>query len=126
MMRRAITSAGAPRAVGPYSPGIVVGEALYVSGQIGLEPTTGRLVAGGVLPETEQVLENVLAIVHAAGFTRAEVVKTTIYLTDLADFPVVNDVYRRYFSEPYPARATVQVAALPLGARVEIDAIATR
>jgi 2-iminobutanoate/2-iminopropanoate deaminase len=103
-----------------------VGEALYVSGQIGLEPTTGRLVAGGVLAETEQVLENVLAVVHAAGFTRAEVVKTTIYLTDLVDFPVVNDVYGRYFTEPYPARATVQVAALPLGARVEIDAIATR
>ncbi len=126
MVRRAITSAGAPRAVGPYSQGIAVGEALYVSGQIGLEPTTGRLVAGGVLAETEQVLENVLAVVHAAGFTRAEVVKTTIYLTDLVDFPVVNDVYGRYFTEPYPARATVQVAALPLGARVEIDAIATR
>ena len=101
-------------------------DTLYVSGQIGLEPTMGRLVNGGVVPETEQVLENVLAVVHAAGFTRANVVKATIYVTDLGDFRAVNEVYGRYFTEPYPARATVQVAALPMGARVEIDVIAVR
>jgi 2-iminobutanoate/2-iminopropanoate deaminase len=99
---------------------------LYVSGQIGIEPSSGRLVGGGVVPETEQVLENLLAVIHAAGFMRADVVKTTVYVTDLANFRAVNEVYERYFSEPYPARATVQVAALPSGARVEIDAIAVR
>lgn len=99
---------------------------MYVSGQIGIDPTSKRMVGGGVVPETEQVLENVLAIVHAAGFTRSDVVKTTIYVTDLRDFREVNGVYERYFAEPHPARATVQVAALPGGARVEIEAIAVR
>ena len=124
--RRSITTEAAPRPVGPYSQGVVVGNTLFVSGQIGMEPSTHHLVGGGIVPETEQVLENVLAIVHAAGFARADVVKTTVYLTDLADFASVNDVYRRYFTDTHPARATVQVAALPGGARVEIEAVAVR
>ena len=87
--RHPVVTEGAPKALGPYAQGVVVDDTLYVSGQIGLEPTMGRLVNGGVVPETEQVLENVLAVVHAAGFTRANVVKTTIYVTDLGDFRAV-------------------------------------
>jgi 2-iminobutanoate/2-iminopropanoate deaminase len=124
--RQQVITEGAPKAIGPYAQGVTVGDTLYVSGQIGLEPTTARLVGGGVVPETEQVLENLLAVVHGAGFARTDVVKTTVYVTDLGDFQAVNEVYGRYFSEPYPARATVQVAALPKGARVEIDAVAVR
>jgi len=124
--RRAVVTDGAPKALGPYAQGVVVGNTLYVSGQIGLEPSTGRLVGGGVVAETEQVLENLLAVIHAAGFTRGDVVKTTIYVTGLAHSRAVNDVYGRYFREPYPARATVEVAALPNGARVEIEAVAVR
>lgn len=124
--RHSIATDAAPRPVGPYAQGVVVGNTLFVSGQIGVEPSTSRLVGGGIVPEAEQVLENVLAIVHAAGFGRGDVVKTTVYLTDLADFGSVNEVYRRYFADTPPARATVQVAALPGGARVEIDAVAVR
>jgi 2-iminobutanoate/2-iminopropanoate deaminase len=124
--RHSITTDAAPRPVGPYAQGVVVGNTLFVSGQIGIESSTNRLVGGGIVPETEQVLENVLAIVHAAGFSRADVVKTTVYLTDLVDFRSVNEVYGRYFTESHPARATVQVAALPGGARVEIEAVAVR
>jgi 2-iminobutanoate/2-iminopropanoate deaminase len=124
--RRQVTTDAAPRALGPYSQGVVVGNMLFVSGQIGLDASTGKLVAGGVVPEAEQVLENLLAVIHAAGFTRADVVKTTVYVTDLGDFQAINDVYGRYFEQPYPARATVQVVALPKGGRIEIDAIAVR
>jgi 2-iminobutanoate/2-iminopropanoate deaminase len=124
--RHTITTDAAPRPVGPYAQGVLVGNTLFVSGQIGIEPSTNRLVGGGIVPEAEQVLENLLAIVHAAGFGRADVVKTTVYLTDLADFGSVNEVYGRYFTESPPARATVQVAALPGGARVEIEAVAVR
>jgi 2-iminobutanoate/2-iminopropanoate deaminase len=124
--RHTITTDAAPRPVGPYAQGVVVGNTLFVSGQIGIEPSTNRLVGGGIVPEVEQVLENLLAIVHAAGFGRADVVKTTVYLTDLADFGSVNEVYGRYFTESPPVRATVQVAALPGGARVEIEAVAVR
>jgi 2-iminobutanoate/2-iminopropanoate deaminase len=124
--RRPVVTDRAPQALGPYSQGVVVGETLYVSGQIGIEPSTGQLVGGGVVAEAEQVLENLCAIIHAAGFTRADVVKAVIYLADLRDFEAVNGVYGRYFSAPYPARATVQAAALPKGARVEIEAVAVR
>jgi 2-iminobutanoate/2-iminopropanoate deaminase len=124
--RREIRSKAAPQALGPYSQGVQAGHLLFVSGQIGLEPSSGALVDGGVVPQTVQVLDNLLAVVQAAGFGSQDIVKTTIYLTDLGDFSAVNEVYGRYFEEPYPARATVEVAALPKGASVEIDAIAAR
>jgi len=123
---REVHSNAAPRALGPYSQGIQAGHLLFVSGQIGLEPSSGRLVDGGVVPETARVLDNLLAVIQAAGFSSRDIVKTTIYVTDLSDFQAINEVYGRYFEEPYPARATVEVTALPKGAAVEIDAIAAR
>jgi 2-iminobutanoate/2-iminopropanoate deaminase len=124
--RESVSTDRAPLPVGPYAQGVVAGQTLHVSGQIGLDPATGRLVPGGIVAETEQVLENVLAVVHAAGFSRADVVKVTVYVVDLGDFKTVNEVYARYFGEPYPARVTVQAAALPAGARIEMDAVAMR
>ena len=123
-VKRAISTEGAPSAIGPYVQGVVSEGLLFCSGQIGLDPSSGELVRGGVGAEAERVLTNLKAVVEAAGGTLAGVVKTTIFLCDMADFGVVNEVYGRFFPEPYPARATVAVAALPRGARVEIDAIA--
>lgn len=123
-MKRALATGGAPAAIGPYAQGIAAGGFLFLSGQIPLDPTTGQLIQGSVEDETRRVLENLRAVLAAAGTTLDAVVKTTVYLADLADFPRVNQVYAEYFAEPFPARATVQVAALPRGARVEIDAIA--
>ena len=125
-MKRAIHSDGAPKAIGPYSQAAAVAGAVYLSGQIGLEPSSGELVAGGVEAETRRVMENLEAVLAAAGLDFAAVVKTTIFLADLADFAAVNQIYGSYFEDPKPARSTVQVAALPRGARVEIDAIAVR
>lgn len=122
---RAITTDGAPRPVGPYSQAIVHAGLVYTAGQIPLDPQTGKLVEGDVGAQTERVLLNLTAVLAAAGSGPERVLRTTIYLTDIADFPTVNEIYARHFrSEPAPARSTVQVAALPLGARVEIDAIA--
>jgi len=121
-----IKTDAAPAPVGPYAQGVGVGNSLFVSGQIGLDPVTGRLVGGGMVAEAEQVLENLLAVVHAAGFAREDVIKTTVYVTDLANMAVVNEVYARYFAPPHPARVTVEVAGLPCGARLEIDAIVVR
>jgi len=121
---RAITTADAPEAIGPYSQAIAAGTMVFVSGQIALDPGTGILVPGTVADETRRVLENLRAVLTAAGLGMETVVRTTVYLTSLADFPVVNQVYAEFFAAPFPARATVQVAALPRGARVEIDAIA--
>lgn len=126
MPRRAITTERAPRAIGPYSQAVEHGSLVFLSGQIGLDPVTGALVAGGTAPETEQVLTNLQAVLTAAGLGFEHVVRTTIYLVDLADFTTVNEIYARSVREPYPARATVGVATLPRGARVEIDAIAVR
>jgi 2-iminobutanoate/2-iminopropanoate deaminase len=123
MGRKPIHSAAAPAAIGPYSQAIQAGNLLFLSGQIGLDPATGALVPGGVRREAEQALRNLQAVAEAAGAAFADVVRTTIYLADLADFTAVNEVYQRFVSPPYPARATVGVAALPKGARVEIDAI---
>jgi 2-iminobutanoate/2-iminopropanoate deaminase len=124
--RREVRSEAAPQALGPYSQGVLSGQLLFVSGQLGLEPSTGTLVEGGVVAQTARVLDNLLAVIQAAGFTSRDIVKTTIYVTDLGDFQAINEIYGRYFEEPYPARATVEVAALPKGASVEIDAIAAR
>ncbi|GAB4294731.1 MAG: RidA family protein [Desulfuromonadia bacterium] len=124
MEKKPVTTPAAPKAIGPYSQGIRAGEMLFCSGQIPLDPVTGELVVGGVEAETERVLKNLVAVLEGAGGTLADVVRTTIYLVDIGDFGVVNEVYGRFFTEPFPARATVEVKGLPRGARVEIDAVA--
>ena len=124
-MKSAVTSDRAPTAIGPYSPAVRAGQLLFVSGQIPLDPATGQMVAGDVAAQTRRVLENVGALLDAAGRSFADVVRTTIFLVDMNDFAAVNEVYGQYFTEPFPARATVQVARLPKDARVEIDVMAT-
>ena len=123
-MKSAIATDTAPQAIGPYSQAVRAGEWLFLSGQIGLDPRSGALVSGGVVAEAQRVLENLQAVLAAAGTSLDAVVRTTIYLVDLADFARVNEVYARFFGAPFPARATVGVAALPRGAHIEIDAIA--
>lgn len=123
-MREALTAPGAPAAIGPYSPALRVGSLLFLSGQIPLDPATGNLVAGGVGAQTEQVMRNLAALLGAAGAGFEHVVRTTIFLADIDDFAAVNEAYGRHLSDPPPTRATVEVARLPRGARVEIDAIA--
>lgn len=125
MTLQAIQTAAAPAAIGPYSQAVLAGGQLYISGQIPLDPATGQVVAGGIAEQTRQVMQNLAAVLAAAGVDFSRVVKTTIYLTDLSDFAVVNGIYGEYFSEIFPARATVQVAALPKGVAVEIDGIAS-
>jgi 2-iminobutanoate/2-iminopropanoate deaminase len=122
--RQAVSTDAAPRAIGPYSQAIRAGGWLFVSGQVPLDPATGALVAGDITAQTHRVMQNVKAVLEAAGASLDAVVKTTIYLADLGDFKAVNEVYGGYFTSPAPARATVQVARLPLDARVEIDAVA--
>lgn len=124
MSKTAITSDRAPQAIGPYSQAVKAGELVFCSGQIPLDPATGELVAGGIEAQTAQVLKNLVEVLGAAGAGWNDVVKTTIYLTDLNDFAVVNRVYGEVVGSVPPARATVQVAALPKGAAVEIDAVA--
>jgi 2-iminobutanoate/2-iminopropanoate deaminase len=114
----------APAAIGPYSQAVRCGGLIFCSGQIPLDPATGRMIEGEIEAQTERVLENLSAVLAAGGGNLRDVVKTTVYLVDLNDFPKMNAVYGRYFSESPPARATVQVARLPAGALVEIDAIA--
>lgn len=121
--RRAIAAAGSAPAIGPYSAALAVGSMVFLSGQIPLRPD-GSLVEGGIREQTVQVLENMKRLLEAAGTDFSAVAKTTIYLADMGDFAVVNEIYATYFSEPFPARATVQVARLPRDVRVEIDAIA--
>lgn len=124
MTKKAIKTDNAPKAIGPYSQAVRSGHQLFCSGQIGLDPAIGDLVPGGVEAETRQVLLNLAAVLAEAGVTTDAVVKTTIYLTDLGDFSRVNEIYAAFFTEPYPARATVGVKELPRGARIEIDAVA--
>jgi 2-iminobutanoate/2-iminopropanoate deaminase len=125
MNARTISTDGAPRAIGPYSQGIAAAGLLFLSGQVPLDPKTGGLVQGTVQEEVTRVLENLQAVLEGAGSGLDRVVKTTVYLTNLKDFEAMNEAYARAFGETRPARSTVQVAALPRGARVEIDAIAT-
>ena len=125
-MASAVSTNRAPVAIGPYSQALDAAGWVFCSGQIGLDAATGQLVAGGTAPEAEQALKNLQAVLEAAGLGFADVVRTTIYLVDLGDFTTVNEIYARYVRAPYPARATVGVAALPRGARIEIDAIAAR
>jgi 2-iminobutanoate/2-iminopropanoate deaminase len=122
--RTAISTAGAPAAIGPYSQAIRHGNVIYTSGQIGLLTTEKRLVSDDVAAQTEQVMKNLSAVLEAAGASFDQVVKTTIFLTDLADFAVVNRCYGEAFRGVPPARSTVQVAALPMAAKVEIEAVA--
>lgn len=126
MKRQAVVSPSAPAAIGPYSQAIQDDPWIFCSGQLGLDPKNGQLVQGGVPAETEQALRNLSAILATAGSSLDGVLKTTVFLTDLADFQAMNDVYSRYFSSPAPARSTIQVAALPRGGRVEIEAVARK
>src|ERR1700682_1423285 len=122
--KKIMTTPDAPAAVGPYSQAVRAGSTIYCAGQIPLDPKSGRIVSGGVDLQTRRVLDNVTAVLKAEGLSFADIVKTTIFLTDLGDFQTVNEIYGKYFSENPPARSTVQVAALPKGAKVEIEAIA--
>ena len=123
-MKRAISTSEAPGAIGPYSQGIRHGPWLFSAGQVALDPATGELVGHDAAAQAERALENLTAVLRAAELGPEHVVKTTVFLTDMADFAEVNKVYGRFFSEPFPARSTVQVAGLPRGARVEIELVA--
>lgn len=126
MKRQIISSKDAPKAIGPYSQAVAAGDLVFISGEIALDPATGEMVEGGVEAQTVRVMENLGAILREAGLGFENVVKCTLYLADLSDFAAVNEVYGRFFPKEPPARACVQVAGLPKGARVEIDAIAVR
>ena len=123
-MRKAIATLKAPAAVGPYSQAVAIGNTLYTAGQIPLDPATGEVVAGDISAQTQRALENLAAILEANHMTFANVVKTTVFMTNLGDFSKMNAVYQSFFKEPYPARSTVQVVALPKNVEVEIEAIA--
>jgi 2-iminobutanoate/2-iminopropanoate deaminase len=122
--RKHVSTSLAPKPIGPYSQGVIAGGLLFVSGQIAIDPATNELVAGDIEVQTEQVLKNLMAVLKAAKMGPDNVVKTTVYLADLADFPRLNEVYARYLGKAPPARSTIQAAALPKGVRVEIDVIA--
>ena len=124
MIKRIIQTEQAPAAIGPYSQAIRIGDFLYTSGQIALDPESGIFLSGEIEEETEQTLKNISAILQAGGVSFENVIKTTVYLSNLNDFTRMNQVYEKYFSKNKPARACVQVAALPKGAKIEIDAIA--
>ena len=121
-----INTQDAPAAIGPYSQAIATGEMIYVSGQLGLDPKTGKLVEGGIAAETKQAIENIKAVLLAAGSGFAKVVKTDVYLADMSEFSKMNEIYAAYFVEPYPARATIAVKTLPKDARIEIAVIAVK
>ena len=123
-MDKAISTDKAPAAIGPYSQGVWAGSFLFLSGQIPLDPESGEMESGDVSLQTERVMRNLGAVLGAAGLGWQNVVKTTIYLADMADFTAVNEIYANFLKAPFPARATVQAAALPKGAKVEIDAVA--
>ena len=125
MIKRTIQTEQAPAAIGPYSQAIRIGDFLYTSGQIALDPESGIFLFGEIEEETEQTLKNISAILQAGGVNFENVIKITVYLSDLNDFTRMNQVYEKYFSKNKPARACVQVAALPKGAKIEIDAIAS-
>ena len=123
-MKTAISSPGAPKAIGPYSPAVRAGQLVFLSGQVPMDPATGNLIDGDIAAQTRRVFDNLGALLAAAGLSFANVVRTTVFLADINDFAAMNQVYATYVSEPYPARSTVQVARLPKDARVEIDLIA--
>jgi 2-iminobutanoate/2-iminopropanoate deaminase len=124
-MKQAISSPDAPTAIGPYSQAVRAGHLLFLSGQVPLDPATGQMIDGDITAQTRRVFENLGAVLGAGGRSFADVVRTTVFLADMGDFAAMNAVYGQYFKEPYPARATVQVARLPKDALVEIDLIAS-
>ena len=126
MTRNAISSPDAPNAVGPYSQAVVSGDHVFLSGQTPIDPDTGSLIEGSIAEQTQRCFDNLAAVLEAAGLGFGDVVKVNVYLTEMADFGEMNGVYARQFEEPFPARTTVAVAALPLGARVEIELVARR
>lgn len=121
--KNAVSTQKAPQAIGPYSQGIVSNGFLFISGQLPADPKTGTLVDGDISIRTEQVFRNMTAIIDAAGGSMADVVKITLFLSDMGDFKAVNEIYSRYFTDPFPARSTIQVAALPLGSNIEAEAV---
>jgi reactive intermediate/imine deaminase len=123
MKKQIIQTADAPKAIGTYSQAVRVGDTVYVSGQIPLDPTSGQIISGDIEAEIRRVFDNLKGIGQAAGGSLANVVKLSVFLTDLAHFPLVNQIMATYFSEPYPARAVIGVAALPRGARVEMECV---
>jgi len=123
-VRELVTAAGAAKAIGPYSPALKVGNLLFLSGSIPLDPTSGQLVEGGIKEQTTRVMENIKALLAAAGADFSNVARTTVFMVDLGEFAAMNEVYSSYFTAPYPARSTVQVVKLPRDVRVEIDVIA--
>jgi 2-iminobutanoate/2-iminopropanoate deaminase len=123
-VRELVTAAGAAKAIGPYSPALKVGNFLFLSGSIPLDPTSGQLVEGGIKEQTTRVMENIKALLAAAGADFSNVARTTVFMVDLGEFAAMNEVYSSYFTAPYPARSTVQVVKLPRDVRVEIDVIA--
>src|SRR5947207_1915549 len=124
MPKKHVNSADAPKPIGPYSQGVISGGLLFVSGQIPIDPASGELVGGDVAAQTERVLKNLLAVLKEAKMGPENVVKTTVYLASMADFPRMNEVYERFLGKEPPARSTIQAAALPKGAKIEIDLIA--
>jgi len=123
-MRELVTADGAAKAIGPYSPALKVGNLLFLSGSIPLDPVTGQIVAGDITAQATRVMENIKALLAAAGADFSQVARTTVFMIDLGEFAAMNDVYAKYFIAPYPARSTVQVVKLPKDVRVEIDVIA--
>ncbi|MBN2511657.1 MAG: RidA family protein [Sedimentisphaerales bacterium] len=126
MEKKVIVSQSAPKAVGPYSQAVMANNMFFASGQLGMDPASGQMVNGGVKEQAQQVLKNITTLLNAAELTLQNVVQVQILLADMGDFAQVNEVYKTFFSEPYPARSTFQVAALPLGARVEIQVVAVK
>jgi 2-iminobutanoate/2-iminopropanoate deaminase len=124
MPKKHVTSAEAPKPIGPYSQAVISGGLLFASGQIALDPATGQMVEGDVAAQTERVMKNLLAVLKEAKMGPENIVKTTVFLANMADFPKMNEVYERYLGKEPPARSTIQAAALPKGAKVEIDLIA--
>jgi 2-iminobutanoate/2-iminopropanoate deaminase len=120
-----VSTGGAPKAIGPYSQGTIAGGFIFTAGQVALDPKTGEVVPGGITEQTERVMQNLAAILQAAGSGLNQVVKTTVFLADMTDFAAMNEVYARAFGDHRPARSTVAVGALPKGVKVEIDAVAT-
>jgi 2-iminobutanoate/2-iminopropanoate deaminase len=123
-VKSAISAPDAAKPVGPYSAALRAGDLLFISGQVPIDPSTSQMIHGDITAETRRVLENIGALLAAAGLNHGSVVRTTVFLADMNDFAAMNEVYRTFFSEPYPARSTVQAARLPRDARIEIDAIA--